>query len=541
MCSQLIALTIIKRALSECNDFFNSSSSISGATLTMSEQHAHESYPLLPRQGSLASVPLFQERPVPDAQPDAAIPLNERHSVLEVIAENVEGFVEGAHDAAVDILESAQEYAGDIKDAFVEAAVDTKETLVSIVEDASEAVAEEFQEVADAFIEELEDADEEMDKTFLLEMTLTRNLSILPADMVDSAAMVPSMIPFPNPDCQAEDEETGEGDEETLKDEDNEIEKAPMSAYFLLASAVISLSSIGPLLDLQNDVSGTMKIYWRTTATALLLLPFAVSSICREGFPRLSWPQWVVLLMTSGSYAAMCVFFVWALDYTAVGNAVIFSNSQALILLVGKAFIGEAVSMLEGSGALVAFSGAIMCSKDSSDTTPEDPGGFTTVLGDCFAISSAFSGVVYLVLAKTVRTSMDLYVFMFFIMFIGSLQTLLFLFIAREPYSIDRDPNTGVFGWTAFEQDRLPLELFMVVICNLFGAMGYVRAMHYFDNLVISVAALMEPVVAEFLAFTFGVGFLPGWLGWLGNFLVVCGTFAVVYQPPGRNSVPVCH
>jgi len=35
------------------------------------------------------------------------------------------------------------------------------------------------------------------------------------------------------------------------------------------------------------------------------------------------------------------------------------------------------------------------------------------------------------------------------------------------------------------------LELIMVVLCNLFGAMGYVRAMHFFDNLVISVAALM--------------------------------------------------
>lgn len=60
--------------------------------------------------------------------------------------------------------------------------------------------------------------------------------------------------------------------------------------------------------------------------------------------------------------------------------------------------------------------------------------------------------------------------------------------------------------------------------------------MHYFDNLVISVAALLEPVVAELLAFMFGVGFLPGWKGWLGNALVAGGTFAVVYQPPHTRS-----
>lgn len=53
--------------------------------------------------------------------------------------------------------------------------------------------------------------------------------------------------------------------------------------------------------------------------------------------------------------------------------------------------------------------------------------------------------------------------------------------------------------------------------------------MQYFDNLVISVAVLMQPVAAEFMAFAFGVATLPGWMGWLGNALVAGGTFAVVY------------
>jgi hypothetical protein len=45
----------------------------------------------------------------------------------------------------------------------------------------------------------------------------------------------------------------------------------------------------------------------------------------------------------------------------------------------------------------------------------------------------------------------------------------------------------------------------------------------------------MEPVVAELLAFLIGVGFLPGWKGWLGNGLVAAGTFAVVYRPHGSD------
>jgi hypothetical protein len=51
----------------------------------------------------------------------------------------------------------------------------------------------------------------------------------------------------------------------------------------------------------------------------------------------------------------------------------------------------------------------------------------------------------------------------------------------------------------------------------------------FFDNIIIAVAALLEPVVAELLAFGLGVGFLPGWKGWLGNALVLLGTLAVVW------------
>lgn len=58
----------------------------------------------------------------------------------------------------------------------------------------------------------------------------------------------------------------------------------------------------------------------------------------------------------------------------------------------------------------------------------------------------------------------------------------------------------------------------------------YVRAMEYFDNFIISSAALMEPVIAEFSAVIFGVGQWPGIWGWLGNILVASGTFVVLYN-----------
>jgi hypothetical protein len=115
---------------------------------------------------------------------------------------------------------------------------------------------------------------------------------------------------------------------------------------------------------------------------------------------------------------------------------------------------------------------------------------------------------------------------------------LLQIVVLNETVTWDRDPNHGVWGFLVVgEADRLPLEVTMVVVCNLLGTMGYVRAMQYFDNLVISSATLLEPVVAEFMACFAGVGMLPGWQGWLGNALVALGTFAVIYKTNGGKSM----
>lgn len=73
------------------------------------------------------------------------------------------------------------------------------------------------------------------------------------------------------------------------------------------------------------------------------------------------------------------------------------------------------------------------------------------------------------------------------------------------------------------------------------GAMGYVRSMQYFDNLIISVATLMEPVVASVMAYFLNVGLLPGWVGWVGNLLVVFGTAAVVYPNSGGKDAAGGH
>jgi drug/metabolite transporter (DMT)-like permease len=363
-------------------------------------------------------------------------------SVLDVITEGVELLVDNVQAA----VENAEELGADWR----------------------ESVVESYHDVTDALVQEMSETD--YGDNFFLEMSLARNLSILPTDIVSVAQTDLATAVAPT----AEQEEDRDEEQELtvphakVEAEPEQVVTTPLSAYLMLASAVLALSAIGPLLELQVGCTPTMKIAWRMSATAMLLFPFAVYSVRQSGLPHLSCSQWTILVLAAASYATMCVGFVLALQYTSVGNAVILSNSQAIMLLAAKFFVGDRVSLMEGSGAILSFFGAVLCSKDSSETKlvgEGSPADYLTLLGDLFALIAGLAGVFYLVFAKAIRNNLGLYPFMFLIMAVGSFLTLLFqIFVLREEVAFSRDANIGIWGWMNLVADRFPLEVIMVVL-----------------------------------------------------------------------------
>jgi len=309
--------------------------------------------------------------------------------------------------------------------------------------------------------------------------------------------------------------------------------RTPFFAYVLLFTAVVSLSAIGPLLLLQEDASPTMKIIWRMMGASMLLSTVVAYEISIEGLPRLNRKQWSTFLLATVGYDVMTLSFVISLDYTSVGNACVLANSLPLILLMGKLCLGQHVTWMEGGGAIVAFVGTALVSNDSSASHME---GSNLLLGVTLGIISAFGGVGYLIFAKSSRSAMSTTLFMFLTMFLGGIIAWIFqIFILQEPTSFDMDYHHGLWAFLLPQRGRLPLELAVVIVCNLCGTMGYVRVMQYFDSLVISSIALLEPAIAQFISFAFGLGPLPGLLGWTGNVLVGFGTFAVIYVDAKEN------
>ncbi|KAL3924053.1 MAG: hypothetical protein SGILL_001284 [Bacillariaceae sp.] len=407
-----------------------------------------------------------------------------------------------------------------------------------------DSIADDFRQTASSvkhtLVEELEEMDQGVGSGFF-DMTATRNFAIIPDDMLDFGVEVQwltssSRGPMPRVEELGPDEETAkmelDMEEETPT---NKGRGSPMIInLLLLLVAVFAHSSNSTALHMLDGVSPTMKLFWRMSASYLILVPFAILYLRREGFPKLSCSGWTTFVSAAAFYTCSTLCFYTALEYTTIGNAVIYANSQALLLIVGKVFIGEPIHVFEGIGVVVAFSGAILCSKDSEETSAELDVS-NALFGDLLALCSAAFGVAYLTVARVVRSQMSVMFFITFVMFLGSLMVLAYLAInPHEEVSIDMDPFHGIFGGFDITHGRLEVMAYLAIVVNVGGSMGMIRAMQHFETIIIAVATLMEPLAASLIAFVCKAGLLPGPLGWLGNFLVVFGTLCVVYPSMGK-------
>lgn len=141
----------------------------------------------------------------------------------------------------------------------------------------------------------------------------------------------------------------------------------------------------------------------------------------------------------------------------------------------------------------MAFFGAVLCSRDSinqqeivgasdyddeiiydelDDDSITTGGIHDTLFGNALAFGSACGGTLYLLSASRCRPTMNIFMFMFCIMFVTASTTLCCIYATGTTVTWDRHITHGVFGWMNFRTNRLPLEVVMVLSCNFLGSMG---------------------------------------------------------------------
>ena len=188
---------------------------------------------------------------------------------------------------------------------------------------------------------------------------------------------------------------------------------------------------------------------------------------------------------------------------------------------------------MEGIGAMVGFLGGTICTFDQSPTINDDgkvrdhP---KALLGDTLAVMASATVAIYLILAKKLRPHIDLFVFTFLLMLTSSIFVLLYMMATKEPMTFSNHIDYGLWGWTIWQWNRLPLELYIAIVCNVVGTTGYIAVMKYFEPIVVSTVMLSEPVVGALMAALVGSDPLPGLQTWIGNMVVAVGIFLVVWS-----------
>jgi drug/metabolite transporter (DMT)-like permease len=338
------------------------------------------------------------------------------------------------------------------------------------------AILDECRSVRDAFVAHVDEASAGGTDDYFLSMGLTKNLSLLPSrpemiqalgEMREAFGSIRLNVPLlPSSTRHTEDSKVLDEEEQA---ETTTKERIPLRAYITLGSAVCALSSIGPFLAKQVDVDPTMKIVWRFQGTAILLSPFAIRSLHVDGIPTLTFAQWGTFFMASASYSVLCVAFAMSLNYTTVANATILTNSQSVLLVAAKIFLGQqGVVVLEGVGVTTAFLGGFLCAKESAESEDSPTTGRWSLWGDALGIISSIGGIGYIILGKSLRSHIPVHIFMVLNMATASFIILMYMYMTEVEISWDRHVNHGVFGWMNLQGDRLPLELATVIVSHVF-------------------------------------------------------------------------
>ena len=275
------------------------------------------------------------------------------------------------------------------------------------------------------------------------------------------------------------------------------------------------------------------KYHRRLSSTSILfliILAAKTNRISRKEFDSFTWKEWLELSFASANYALMNTTFAVSLEMTSLINAFILSNMASLIMIGWKFITGVEVLCFEGIGAVIGVAGALICAAGSGDSedTNEDMSS-REYFGDILAFSASIGVAIYLTIAKRLRPKIDLVLFMFLVFSLSSIFLLIYITVySGQQYEFSFDPSIGLFGWVNMRGDRLPLELYVAIICNGVGTMGYIAILKYFDAVVVSMIMLCEPIVATFIGMVVGVSALPDIETWIGNAIVMGGSIMVI-------------
>jgi hypothetical protein len=339
--------------------------------------------------------------------------------------------------------------------------------------------------------------------------------------------------------------------------------KIPFIGWFMLFGAAIGSSSMGALFDMLSGVEPLLKNMWRTQVLLCILIPLNLYN--HRDTSAIEWAKNNItlfsfrhLLQVLLSYMYMTVVFAQSLAYTSVGHLYLFAGCTSLILVLLRLGSGKKVSSLTLVSVLVAIGGAAVCllwggavSEGDSSVFPASDGRIknidpiqehpSSIFGDLLAFTLSISGVFFYGSTKVLRKK-NWDVLTIYLLQQMFLLAIFWIFLSNEILvesrpTMDLHPIHGMFGWLT--RSNLPIMSLVILNVDIFGVIGYMAVLKYFDPVVVTVITLLEPLISIIIGNAMGVAPVPSIGTWVGGLMMIIGAMGVSPTLQSKETVDV--
>jgi drug/metabolite transporter (DMT)-like permease len=305
--------------------------------------------------------------------------------------------------------------------------------------------------------------------------------------------------------------------------------QVPIIAWSLLATGTLVGALWTPMALLETGVSSPVKCVWKSIMEMVAFTPLFVYSVFTEGLDRPGGAKllWMVSAGVTNGGSNLVLF--WAIEHTSMTHAVLLSSTSAIVLAIGRPLLGLGYPKpLEAVGIIIAIIGGYICTRD-------DPQHHPGVLADSLCLFAAVLTALNLVCAKYLWDDFKLWQYCFWQQ-LGSLSLYLFFAAITRIATLDMDRQTGLFGCFNFTADRLLINFTGGPACALFGTAALIATLKYLDPVLISVAAILQPLLSTLFGFILGATSFPKPIALLGGMVMSAGTGLVVHATGGEET-----
>ncbi len=269
----------------------------------------------------------------------------------------------------------------------------------------------------------------------------------------------------------------------------------------LLVVGVLAISTSAVLVRLA-DAPGLAAAFYRCTFASLLLVPWAL--VRYRGALRATTRRERWLLIGSGA-ALGAHFASWlpSINLTSIAASVVLVQTTPIwVVAIGRVF-GERASRRAVVGILVALVGTAII------VFPDRGGGSQALLGDLLAILGAMFGAVYVLLGRSLRSSLPVVPYTAVVYPVAAAGLAVAMVVAQVSF-------------TGYSSRQWGLFVAMTVGPQLLGHTVFNLLLGYMSATAVSVVLLAEPVGATILG-AMVIGEVPGLTTVLGGVVVLAG------------------